>query len=153
MKSLAPEQLQLPLQTWLQTTENDSKNYLRSLVNDVGSVRTIHGIKTAALELSKWSHRMALDNLYKDNKIFLVLILEPPPDWSYALQRLGLPPTLDFYQLHCQPLVRDRIKEIIKTSWEKTVDKTYAEINGVLDNTEIVWSSRKFLIDKIRAKM
>lgn len=71
MKSLAPEQLQLPLQTWLQTTESDSRNYLRSLVNDVGSVRTIHGIKTAALELSKWPHGIALVNFIKTIKYFL----------------------------------------------------------------------------------
>lgn len=54
MKPLQPEALQRTLQTWLQDTEKDSKKYLGALVNDVGSVRTIHGIKTTALELSKF---------------------------------------------------------------------------------------------------
>lgn len=54
IKPLALESLQKPLQDWLVSTDNDSKIYLKSLVNDVGSVRTIHGIKTEALELSEY---------------------------------------------------------------------------------------------------
>lgn len=50
---LAPEMRQPAIQAWLQSTERDSREYLKALINDIGSVRTIHGIKMAAAEISK----------------------------------------------------------------------------------------------------
>lgn len=54
IKPLAQEVLQKPLNGWLKTTEDDSNICMKALINDVGSVRTIHGIKMSALELSKY---------------------------------------------------------------------------------------------------
>lgn len=75
------------------------------------------------------------------------LFVELPSDWSQALQRLGLPSNLDFYQLYCQPLIRDRIKDIITTSWERTVEKTHAEITRLIDCPEIIWSCKYNTMD------
>lgn len=71
-----------------------------------------------------------------------MISIELPADWTSSLQRLGLPTTINFYQNYCHPLVRDRIKDIIKTSWEKTVATTHAEIKGLLTNAELIWSGK-----------
>lgn len=52
MNPLTADVLQKAIQSWLQVAEHDSKTYFRTLINDVGSVRTIHGIKNAAIDIS-----------------------------------------------------------------------------------------------------
>lgn len=39
------------LDTWMQTTENDSKQLLTVVIENISSVRTIHNINKAVLEL------------------------------------------------------------------------------------------------------
>lgn len=39
------------LDTWMQTTENDSKQLLTVVIENISSVRTIHNINKAVFEL------------------------------------------------------------------------------------------------------
>lgn len=39
------------MKNWLRNIEKDAKEYFGAIINDVGSVRTVHGIKTAANEI------------------------------------------------------------------------------------------------------
>lgn len=61
-------------------------------------------------------------------------ILDKPQNWSKILQNLFLPPNLDLYQHYYQPLINDRIKIIISSTWELTVANTNCELQKLLNN-------------------
>lgn len=69
---------------------------------------------------------------------------EKPPNWSTILKKLQLTTNIDFYQMFYQPLIHDRIKSIVKSSWSTTVLTTENELSKLLDADDNNWSGIKF---------
>lgn len=57
-------------------------------------------------------------------KYKLFFFVENPSNWRKILQSLHLDSNIDFYQKFYQPLLQDRIKTIIATSWTTAVERT-----------------------------
>lgn len=51
MQPIDSDAIRNALDTWMQTTENDSKQLLTVVIESIGSVRTIHNINKAVFEL------------------------------------------------------------------------------------------------------
>lgn len=60
---------------------------------------------------------------------------EKPTHWSSILDSLFLPSNLDLYQFCYQPLISERVKQIIHQSWLHTIEQTHQEVDA-LANTE-----------------
>lgn len=61
---------------------------------------------------------------------------EKPKNWTTILQRLFLPANLDLYQFCYHPLISERVKEIISTSWQATIAQTQAEVNELMTSAQ-----------------
>lgn len=51
MQPIDSDAIRRALDTWMQTTENDSKQLLTVVIENISSVRTIHNINKAVFEL------------------------------------------------------------------------------------------------------
>ncbi|XP_031632663.1 conserved oligomeric Golgi complex subunit 1 [Contarinia nasturtii] len=110
MQPIDSDAVRRSLDTWLQTTENDSKQLLKTVIGNISSVRTIHNVNKAVSEL------------------------EIPSNWPLILQSLQLSSNIDFYHKFYQPMMQDRIKAIITTSWTTAVEHTEKKICEVFES-------------------
>lgn len=51
IQPIDPDAVRRALDTWLQTTESDSKQLLKVVIDNISSVRTIHNVNKAVSEL------------------------------------------------------------------------------------------------------
>lgn len=58
-----------------------------------------------------------------------------PPTWSAILETLHLPNDLDLYQFYYQPLINERVKQIIQRSWTDIIGRTCRDIEQLIDHT------------------
>jgi conserved oligomeric Golgi complex subunit 1 len=107
--TLRPETLQATMKSWLQYIDNISQNQLAGLVQLITSVKIIHSVKKDATTLVRTS------------------------EWPRLCQNLHLPEDLDFYKRFYQHLVNARIKEIIRSSWQRTMAETQQDVVGLLN--------------------
>lgn len=63
---------------------------------------------------------------------------ECPAHWKQILQRVHLNGNVDFYHKFYQPLMQERIKTIITTSWSAAVDQTEKNIREVFGSNTIL---------------
>lgn len=89
------------MQSWLQFTHQDTESQLKSLINVIPSIKTIHYVKSESMAIVK------------------------PKNWQDMLQKLYLPLNLDLYQYYYQPLINRRIENIIKNSLIENVSQVY----------------------------
>jgi hypothetical protein len=97
------------MSSWLQYIKNISQNQLKGLIQLITSVKVIQGIKKQSNALVKSS------------------------DWNTFCQKLLLPNELDFYKNFYQHLINTRIKDIIKTSWQVTIQETQKDVEQLLN--------------------
>lgn len=100
--------LKTVMQSWLKYTAQDADHQLKSLIDVITSIRTIHFVKSEALAIVK------------------------PPNWQEMLEKLYLPTNLDLYKFYYQPLFSRRIEEIIKTALAQNIFETHDVIVGHL---------------------
>lgn len=67
------------------------------------------------------------------NNVFFILFLEKPMKWIMILEKLYLPVNLDLYQFCYQPLISERIKDIIQTAWRTTIEDTERKVNELIE--------------------
>lgn len=89
------------MQSWLQFTHHDAELQLKSLIDMIASIKTIHYVKSESMAIIK------------------------PKNWQEMLQKLYLPLNLDLYQFYYQPLINRRIENIIRNSLSKNIAETY----------------------------
>lgn len=59
IQSVDPEAVRRGLNTWLETTANDTKQLLAVVIDNINSVRTIHNVNKAVSELGKFTNTCA----------------------------------------------------------------------------------------------
>ncbi|XP_037038519.1 conserved oligomeric Golgi complex subunit 1 isoform X2 [Bradysia coprophila] len=105
---LESDKLKRLMEAWLQDVSTHTKNYLKPVFDVVATVKTIHNIKTEAFAMEK------------------------SPKWQTILVRLNLPSNLDLYNVYYQPLITERLKEIIAASWSKTIEETQQKVDVLI---------------------
>lgn len=123
------------LDTWLQSTESDSKQSLKVVIDNINSVRTIHNINTAVSELGTLNFD---DYGIKSKNIQFIEhfehFSENPSNWKQILESLHLGSNIDFYHKFYLPLMQDRIKTIITVSWTAAVERTDKNIREIFES-------------------
>lgn len=124
------------LETWLQTTENDSKQLLKVVIDNISSVRTIHNINKAVFELGNFFEfrNFILKKIYRCS---IFSLTENPLNWKQILKSLHLDSNMDFYHKFYQPLMMERIKTIITASWTTAVDQTEKNIREIFESNTL----------------
>lgn len=135
MAPLSSEALQTMMGNWLQYTANDCRRQISSVINVIASVRTIYKIKTEAFIIGRNSRQLL--SISSLPLILRFCSIEKPKNWSTILQRLFLPSNLDLYQFCYHPLISERVKEIITTSWQATISQTQTGVNELMTSAQM----------------
>lgn len=61
------------------------------------------------------------------------MFAEKPANWKGILQNLHMDPNIDFYQKFYEPLLQDRIKNIITASWARSMTDTEKQISELFE--------------------
>lgn len=122
---------------WMDSIRNDSQKHLKTIIDNIGTIRTIHNISQTFLKIGKISTFSYL----KLNRFNSVDFAEKPQFWNKMLQTLQLPENLDFYGTYYQPLILQRIKTIIHLMMKKTNDEAKMEICNLMDSLDDDWTS------------
>lgn len=127
------------MDSWLQDVSKDAKTHLKPVFDIVTTVKTIHNIKTEAFALGKIVTNLQFDCDRTFKRFFFA---EKSPKWPSILLRLNLPSQLDLYNVYYQPLITDRLKEIIASSWSRTIDETQQKIDILIKSKSKGLSTR-----------
>lgn len=76
------------------------------------------------------------------------IFTEKPANWLGILQQLQLSAKMDFYEMLYKPLVQQRIKTIVKSSWNAAIKQTEKDILIILNADEVNWTSKYACICK-----
>lgn len=68
---------------------------------------------------------------------FCCFVVETPTNWKQILQSLHLSSNIDFYHKFYQPLMQDRIKTIITTSWQTAIEQTEKNILEIFESNAL----------------
>lgn len=82
-----------------------------------------------------------------------VSLAEKPAKWSSILQQLQLSAKMDFYEMLYKPLVQERIKTIVKSSWTAAIVQTEKDILKVLDSDDVNWTSKDSTASHLYVKL
>lgn len=66
MQPIDSDAIRRALDTWMQTTENDSRQLLTVVIENISSVRTIHNINKAVFELGNLHTDIVWKNIFYD---------------------------------------------------------------------------------------
>lgn len=99
--SLNPDTLRKCMNDWLQTINTVFGSLLKNNFELISSMKTIQELKKEALEM------------------------ENPTEWILLCKELSIQQTASFYETKYHPLIYNRIRAIIKNSWEQSVNSTF----------------------------
>lgn len=108
--------------TWINSIENISKGQLKVLIKCIVSINTIRDIKNMINGIVK------------------------PKNWSLMCSTLFQQNNLDFYHEFYQPLMLDRIHNIIKISWTNIQSEFSTELDKLISINERVHRDMKYYI-------
>ncbi|XP_059611184.1 conserved oligomeric Golgi complex subunit 1 [Phlebotomus argentipes] len=112
MSEIKAESFQRMTNSWLEKLNLATKTALKSLIDLISSVKVIHDIKRQAMAMEK------------------------PRDWESICQKLYLPEDFAVYEYFYQKLLNERVKDIIETSWEGTLEAVQQDVEKLIQTPE-----------------
>lgn len=112
LTELQPESMRSATTGWLHFTAVDCKRHIQSVIDGIASVQTVQRIREQSLAVEK------------------------PPNWPQMLADLHLPADWDLYRSYFQPLINERVQQIVRRSWQSISAGTLANVERLAQQTE-----------------
>ncbi|XP_055679195.1 conserved oligomeric Golgi complex subunit 1 [Lutzomyia longipalpis] len=111
-KTITSESVASFSRAWLEKLSLATKTALKSLIDLIPSVKVIHDIKRQAMAMKK------------------------PEDWEIICERLFLPKGFAAYEYFYQDLLNERVKHIIESSWDATLEAIQKDVEKLAENAD-----------------
>lgn len=119
---LKKEALESSINGWLISIENVSQNQLKSLVQQIVSIKTVQDIHRQINKIEKSKH------------------------WPLICRDLSLPENIDFYKRFYHTLINERIQSIITISWSSILADLDGEVEKLIAEIDRVHRDMKYYV-------
>lgn len=120
---LNSKSLQSSIQSWLESVEKVSDKQLKSLIQQIVSIKTVQDIQQQIRKT-----------------------VETPKNWPDICNDLYLPENIDFFKKYYQPLINDRIENIINIFWSTTLAELNVEVEKLISENDRVHRDMKHYV-------
>lgn len=120
---LNEDSLKSSVQSWLKSVQSVAQNQLKSLIQQIVSIKTIQDIQQQIRKT-----------------------VETPRNWSAMTKELYLPENIDFFKEFYQALINDRIQSIINIFWSTILTELNAEVEKLISDNDRVHRDMKHYV-------